>query len=51
MSDTEIAQIESDMAADINGYFKDAAKVERYGQLIEAKETGTPAPAGPTVAR
>ncbi len=48
MSDQEIAQLEEDMAADIDGYFKDAAKVERYGQLIEAKETGTSAPAGPS---
>jgi len=43
----EIAEIEADMADDFAGYQGDTAKQERYGQLLQAREAGTVAPAKP----
>lgn len=44
--DSEIAGIEADMAlGDSSEYWHDTAKQERYGQLLGARDSGTPAPA------
>lgn len=41
----EIASIEERMRTDHDGYWHDEAAQRRYGQLIEARDTGVPAPA------
>jgi len=43
--DKEIAEIENRMSTDRDGYFRDNAIQERYQGLIEARDTGGPAPA------
>jgi hypothetical protein len=44
----EIAVIEGRIATDRRGYFRDEAAQGRYRELVDAREAGTPAPAGPS---
>ncbi len=46
----EIEEIEAGMEADNAAYWDDNLLQERYGQLLAAKESGSPAPAGPDAA-